>query len=153
MVITFFGHSSTIYSDIDEKRLLEQIEKITKGNNVDFYLGGYGNFDALAKNCAKQYKISHPNARIIFVTPYLNKWLDERKDYIEKEYDEILYPELEQAPLKFAISKRNEWMVKQADYVFAYVNTHYGGAYNALLYAAKHNKPYMNLYSGDYELY
>ena len=36
-------------------------------------------------------------------------------------------------------------MVKQADYVFAYVNTHYGGAYNALLYAAKHNKPYMNL--------
>lgn len=41
MVITFFGHSSTIYSDIDEKRLLEQIEKITKGNDVDFYLGGY----------------------------------------------------------------------------------------------------------------
>lgn len=153
MVITFFGHSSTIYSDIDEKRLFEQIEKITKGDDVDFYLGGYGNFDALAKNCAKQYKISHPNARIIFVTPYLNKWLDERKDYIEKEYDEILYPELEQTPLKFAISKRNEWMVKQADYVFAYVNTHYGGAYNALLYAAKHNKPYMNLYSGDYELY
>ena len=56
MVITFFGHSSTIYSDIDEKRLLEQIEKITKGNDVDFYLGGYGNFDALAKNCAKQYR-------------------------------------------------------------------------------------------------
>lgn len=44
-------------------------------------------------------------------------------------------------------------MIKQADYVFAYVNTHYGGAYNALLFAAKHNKPYMNLYSGDYELY
>ena len=67
--------------------------------------------------------------------------------------DDILYPELEQTPLKFAISKRNEWMVKQADYVFAYVNTHYGGAYNALLYTAKHNKPYMNLYSGNYELY
>ena len=153
MVITFFGHSSTLYSDTDEKRLLEQIEKITKGNDVDFYLGGYGNFDTLAKNCAKRYKLNHPDARIIFVTPYLNKWLDERKDYIEKEYDEILYPELEQTPLKFAISKRNEWMVKQADYVFAYVNTHYGGAYNALLYAAKHNKPYMNLYSDNYELY
>ena len=38
MVITFFGHSSTIYSDIDEKRLLEQIEKITKGDDVDFIL-------------------------------------------------------------------------------------------------------------------
>lgn len=32
------GHSSTIYSDIDEKRLLEQIEKITKGDDVDFIL-------------------------------------------------------------------------------------------------------------------
>lgn len=71
----------------------------------------------------------------------MNKWLDERKDYIEKEYDEILYPELEQTPLKFAISKRNEWMVKHADYVFAYVNTHYGGAYNAL-------KPYNKLIIG-----
>lgn len=153
MVITFFGHSSTIYSDIDEKRLLEQIEKVTKGNNVDFYLGGYGNFDALAKKCAKQYKTSHPNARIIFVSPYLNKWLNDRREYLEKEYDEIVYPELENIPLRYAIAKRNEWMINHSDYLIAYVRTHFGGAYNALLYADKHNKPYTNLYSDNYKLY
>ena len=92
MVITFFGHSSTIYSDIDEKRLLEQIEKITKGNDVDFYLGGYGNFDALAKNCAKQYKISHPNARIIFVTPYLNNGSTSEKIISKKNTTKYFIP-------------------------------------------------------------
>lgn len=38
MVITFFGHSSTIYSDIDEKRLFEQIEKSQKGTTLIFIL-------------------------------------------------------------------------------------------------------------------
>ena len=90
---------------IASKQLLE-IEKITKGDDVDFYLGGYGNFDALAKNCAKQYKISHPNARIIFVTPYLNKWLDERKDYIEKEYDVAIY---EKTKKKLETKKKNPY--------------------------------------------
>lgn len=153
LIISFFGHSSYSYSDEDEKRLLENIETISKDNQVDFYLGGYGNFDSIAKKCAKVYQKTHMNAKIIFVTPYLNKWLDDRKDYFEKEYDEILYPELEHTPPKYAISKRNEWIVRQSDYVFVYVKTHFGGAYNALLYASKHNKPYMNLYSGDYELY
>ncbi len=153
MIITFFGHSSYSYSEEDEKRLLNLIEAVAKDKPLNFYLGGYGNFDSLAKKCAKTYKKTHMNAKIIFVTPYLNKWLDDRREYFEKEYDEILYPELEHTPLKYAISKRNEWMIRQADYIITYVKTHFGGAYNALLYAAKHNKPYTNLYSGDYELY
>ena len=73
--------------------------------------------------------------------------------YFEKEYDEIIYPEIDSVPLKFAISKRNEWMVKQADYVIGYVCTHYGGAYKTLLYAHKHKKPYTNLNKGNFELY
>lgn len=153
LIISFFGHSSYSYCEEDESRLLELIETVSKGSQIDFYLGGYGNFDSFAKRCAKRYQQKHTNAKVIFVTPYLSKWLDDRKDYIEKEYDEILYPELEHTPPKYAISKRNEWLVRQSDYVFVYVKTHFGGAYNALLYAAKHNKPYTNLYLGNYELY
>ena len=37
--------------------------------------------------------------------------------------------------------------------VFAYVKTHYGGAYKTLLFAHKQKKPFINLYQGDYELY
>ena len=110
MNISFFGHSSYSYCEEDEIRLLELIETVSKGSQIDFYLGGYGNFDSFAKRCAKRYQQKHTNAKVIFVTPYLSKWLDDRKDYIEKEYDEILYPELEHTPPKYAISKRNEWI-------------------------------------------
>ncbi len=44
-------------------------------------------------------------------------------------------------------------MIDQADYVFSYVSTHFGGAYRTLLYALKRKKPFTNLYQGDYELY
>lgn len=153
MIITFCGHSQFSETPNDEKNLLELFEKIANGRHIDFYLGGYGNFDAFAKHCAKKYKEKHPDTRVIFVTPYLNKWLDDRREFFEKEYDEILYPELENMPLKYAISKRNKWMISHSDYLIAYVRTHYGGAYNALLYADKHKKPYTNLYIGNYELY
>ena len=153
MVITFCGHSNFISEQGDESRLLSLLEEISKGQQIDFYLGGYGNFDHFAKECAKKFKEKHPSSRVIFITPYLNNALYERKDYFEKEYDEIIYPEIESVPLKFAISKRNEWMVKQADYVIGYVCTHYGGAYKTLLYAHKHKKPYTNLNKGNFELY
>ena len=153
MIITFCGHSNFKANKNDEIILLNLLEEISKGKPIDFYLGGYGNFDLFVKNCVKKFKANHPNVNVIFVTPYLNKWLDNRKDYLKREYDKIVYPEIESVPLKFAILKRNEWMVNQADYLICYVSTHYGGAYNTLLYAHKHNKPYINLYKGDYELY
>ena len=153
MIITFCGHSSYSGNMQDEEKILTLLEEISNGEDLTFYLGGYGGFDGFAKQCCKKYKILHPNSRIIFITPYLGKWLDERKEYIEEEYDEVIYPELENVPPKFAISRRNEWMVNQADYVIAYVQLHFGGAYNTLLYAHKHNKLYTNIYKGNYELY
>lgn len=153
MIITFFGHSSLRYGKDDEERLYRQIEIFAKGDSVDFYLGGYGSFDNLAKKCAKKYKETHADSRIVFITPYLDTWLSKRKEYLEKEYDEILYPPLENVPPKFAIARRNIWMINQADYIIAYVKTHYGGAYKSLLFAAKHSKTYINLFTGEYELY
>lgn len=108
---------------------------------------------ALHYDAQKKYKETHPDTKLIFIFPYQNKWLEDRRAQIEKEYDEIIYPELERVPLKFAILKRNEFMVGQADRVICYVQTHYGGAYKTLLYAHKRKKSYVNLYQGDYELY
>ncbi len=153
MIITFCGHSNFSVEQGDERRLLTLLEEISKGHQIDFYFGGYGNFDYFAKDCAKKFKENHHDARIIFITPYLNKWLEDRKDYFEKEYDEIIYPEIERVPLKFAISKRNEWMVTKADYVIGYVFAHFGGAYKTLLYAHRHKKPYFNLYNGNFDLH
>lgn len=153
MIITFCRHSSYEPKPNDEERILKIFNDISNGKQLSFYLGGYGKFDAFAKKCAKKYQNNHPTSKVIFITPYLDNWLNQRKDYLENEYDEIIYPDIENIPPKFAILKRNEWMVKQADYVICYVKTHSGGAYRTLLFAHKHNKPYTNLYNGIYELY
>lgn len=153
MIVTFCGHSNYSSNENDKKRLLDLLEEIVQGKQVEFYLGGYGAFDSFALECTKKYKERHPTAKLIFVTPYLDKWLDDRKEFLQSSYDSIIYPELERVPKKFAIAKRNEWMVNQADHVFAYVKSHYGGAYKMLLYAHKHKKSYTNLYQGNYELY
>lgn len=153
MIITFCGHSKYSEGATDESKLLTLFDELSNGEDITFYLGGYGDFDAFCKKCAKQYKALHPNAKLLFITPYLDKWLDDRREYLQREYDGIIYPEIENVPLRYAISKRNEWMVREADHVIAYVRSHYGGAYQTLLYAHKHNKPYTNLYEGEYELY
>lgn len=151
MIITFCGHSTYTYNAEDEEKVLNIIENQSKEEKVVFYLGGYGNFDIFAKNCAKKYKEKHRDAKLVFVTPYINAWLDERREYYQEEYDEILYPELENVPLRFAIAKRNEWMARNSDIVIAYVQTHFGGAYAFLRYAIKYKKKIFNIYSGNYD--
>lgn len=152
MIITFFGHSSYCENTEDEQRLLNHIEKVADGNQIDFYIGWYGDFDNFALKCAKKYKEKHADAKIIFITPYIDKNYA-RLDNALRIFDETIYPKIENTPKRFAISKRNEWMIDKADYIFFYVFLHFGGAYNALRYAHKNNKPYVNLYKGNYELY
>ena len=153
MVVTFFGHSDYVGNLEDEEYLFNLIKEVGKYRDIDFYLGGYGGFDNFAFRCAKKYKEEKPDSKLIFVTPYLGKWLNDRKEVLELNYDSILYPELECVPKKLAILKRNEWMIDHADYVFYYVGRHYGGAYKALQYAYRRKKSYKNIFKGEYELY
>ena len=87
MIITFFGHSNYESTLEDEERLIKLMEAVIKGNQVDFYLGGYGAFNTFALHCARKYKKIHPNAKLIFITPYLGSWLDTRKDIINNVFD------------------------------------------------------------------
>lgn len=63
MVITFCGHSDFEKVKGDEERLLNYIEKVANKEQVDFYLGGYGNFDNFALSCVKLYKKEHSDAK------------------------------------------------------------------------------------------
>ena len=139
MIITFCGHSSYSGNMQDEEKILTLLEKISNSEDLTFYLGGYGGFDGFAKHCCKKYKELHPNSKIVFITPYLGKWLDDRKEYIEKEYDEVIYPELESVPPKYAISRRNEWMVNHSARVIAVYNGESGGTKNTIDYSVRQN--------------
>ena len=145
MIITFCGHSTYMEKQGDRKTLLFLLENIIQGNDVIFYLGGYGHFDNFALSVVTEYKKTHARAKAVFVTPYMGEEYLETK-YDSRLYDEVLYPPLETVPLKFAISKRNEWMAKEAEYVIAGVRHRYGGAYAMMLCAKRKKKQIINLF-------
>jgi uncharacterized phage-like protein YoqJ len=57
-----------------------------------------------------------------------------------KLYDTTCTPLLENVIPRFAISKRNEWMIDKADLIIAFVNHEYGGAQKTLKYAQRKKK-------------
>ncbi len=142
MIITFFGHSDFIPTSSIEKKIGSILNNISNEDQVDFYLGGYGKFDSFAYTCAKKYKETHKNTRLIFITPYITKeYINQRAD----GYDEIIYPALENKHPKSAIIYRNKWMIENADIVLVYVKYSVGGAYSAYKYAKSIGKEPINL--------
>ena len=109
MIVTFCVHSQYTGSGEDEQKIISLLTEIIGDHHAELYLGGYGSFDSFARKCGKKYQETHPNTRLIFITPYIT--IDYQKnhlDYNKNLYDEILYPNLEDNPLKFAISYRNK---------------------------------------------
>ena len=144
MIISFFGHRDFFDENIKREDVVSLIESKAKEEPVDFYLGQYGKFDAFTYECAKLYKEKHPTAKLYFVTPYIHPNYSRLKD--KERFDGIIYPEIENVPKKYAISKRNEWIVDQSDFIIFYISHNFGGAYNALKVVTKKKLQHINLY-------
>lgn len=134
MTVTFCGHSD-VYGDETVRRWLEEtVEDLILRDADLFYLGGYGGFDRMAASAVWELKKRYPNIESVLVLPYLDRKMN------EDIYDCTTYPPLEEVPRRFAISKRNEWMVDQADVVVAYVTHGWGGAAKTLTYSRRKKK-------------
>ena len=145
MIITFCGHSNCLFLD-EEKEKLKQIliKEIGKNPTCKFYLGGYGDFDSLCLRTLRELKTIFPNIELLFITPYLDSNYS-KLELAKYYYDDIIFPPIESVPRKFAILKRNEWMVDSADLVIAYVKYSWGGAAKTLEYAKRKKKQIINL--------
>lgn len=145
MTITFCGHSNFLFDNTVKEKLRELLlQEIRKNPACKFYLGGYGDFDSLCLNILKEMKADFPTIELLFITPYLDdnySKLETAKLY----YDGIIYPPLENVPRRFCISKRNEWMVDEADLVIAFVKYSWGGAAKTLEYAKRKKVEFFNL--------
>lgn len=151
MVITFCGHSNFIKREEVEQRLFFIFREQIGDCPAELYLGGYGSFDEFAYDCGKKYQSAHQNISLIFVTPYMNLAYQEHYlEYQKNRYDDILYPEIEFCPPKYAISHRNRYMVDRADFVIAYIDHAWGGAYQTYLYAKRKSKTILNLAEGEF---
>ena len=119
----FFGHREVTYNI--RKKLKATIEKlITEDNITEFYVGHQGQFDGMVYSVPKELKAKFPHIRYTVVLAYM---LDE---HIRELFGEnTLFPDgLETVPKKFAISKRNDWMIQQSGFAVCYVYKVTGGA-------------------------
>lgn len=145
MIVTFIGHSSIFIDNTLSNKIKNTIFENIKGEkSVIFYCGGYGEFDRHCACVCKSLKGEIPNCELVLVTPYIvaNHFNETMKLGV---YDTILYPPIEQVHPRFAIIKRNEWVVSKSDLIIAYVSHPYGGAYRSFQYAQKRNKKIINL--------
>ena len=139
MIVTFCGHKDTIVTANLSEKLTSALEQLIGEGADQFYLGGYGAFDMLAAKTVKALKERYPQIRSTLVVPYLNQ------EYDKEIYDDTAYPPLEEVPRRFAISRRNEWMVDHADVVVAYVTHDWGGAASTLKYSERKKKRIINI--------
>ena len=82
----------------------------------------------------RRQKTKYPNIEAVLVLAYLNREMDASR------YDGTTYPPLETVPPRYAIVRRNEWMVRESDVVISGVTHGWGGAAKTLDYAKRRGK-------------
>ena len=141
MIVTFCGHRDFVETAEAENQLTIFLEKYARENvRLVCYNGGYGNFDYFAAKCVQRMQEQYSNILNCLVLPYIDQPFLERIEIFKNHFDETIYPPLESVPRKYAIIRRNEWMVDSADIVIAYVTYSWGGAARTLEYAKRKNK-------------
>ena len=136
---TFFGHREC-YEDL-EQILYRTIENLIVHENVDtFCVGNQGQFDSLVrrvlKNLEKKYPIHY--AVVLAYMPTSKNEYDDLSDTMLPEGLETVHP-------RYAIDRRNKWMIDHSDFVIAYVTHSWGGAAKYVSLAERKSKTIIKL--------
>lgn len=132
--ITFCGHRKLDNKTAITSWLNIVLPSLIEGGASTFYLGGYGDFDYLAAKSVRHQKKNYVNIKGVLVLPYTLKSVD------ISIYDRVIYPLQDKIDPRFAIVKRNQWMVEASDVIISGVAHDWGGAAGTLAYAQEKKK-------------
>ena len=137
---TFFGHRDC--PDEIKPKLRAVLADLIENHNVDmFYVGHQGQFDAIVHRVLKELKAEYPMVNYAVVLAYMPS---EKTEY--DDYSDTMLPEgIESVHPRYAISWRNDWMLKQSDYVITYITHTWGGAYKGSQKAKRLGKNVYNI--------
>lgn len=140
---TFFGHRNC--PDTIKQPLKDILTDLVTTKGVDvFYVGNQGHFDYVVREVLRELENEYSHVRSAVVLAYMPKEND------NGDYSNTMLPEgIENVPKRFAISWRNKWMLKQANYVVTYVAHSWGGAAQFADIAKRQNKTVINLAGSD----
>ena len=137
---TFFGHRDC--PETIKPRLREALVDLIINHDVDmFYVGHQGQFDAYVRGELKKLKQEYPQINYAVVLAYMPGKQTEYDDYS----DTMLPEGIESVHPRYAISWRNNWMLRQSDYVVTYITHSWGGAYQYAEKARRQKKTVINL--------
>ena len=138
MVCTFFGHKDAPSSI--KMRLEEIIEALINEGVKNYYVGNNGNFDFYVQGVLENIVKKHNDIRFSVVLSTINETA------IGTKQKYTLFPEgLENALPKFAISKRNDWMINNSQIVITYVRHNFSNSPKWLEKAKKKGLGVINL--------
>ena len=138
---TFFGHRDC--PEAVRPKLREVLVELIERHGVDrFYVGRQGAFDAMVRSVLRELTELYPHISYAVVL----ERLPGPRDQAVWDFSDTIFPEgLELVPPRFAISRRNLWMLKQADLVVTYVTHGWGGAAQFGEKARRQKKTVINL--------
>lgn len=139
---TFFGHKNT--PEIIQPLIANTIkELITEHGVTTFYVGNQGGFDRLVYLTLKKLKKTYPKIKYYVVLAYLPT---KNTNYEYIDFTDTVFPDcLTNVPPKFAIHRRNNYMIEKSDYVITYIKNNFGGASQFAEKAKRKNKTVINL--------
>ena len=115
MVCVLFGHRDAPGEIIVllKRKILELMRDY---EDVEFFVGNNGNFDFISQKILREIALDNDSLKYYIVLSYI----DECALIGDNNY--TLFPEGQELGLKrFAISRRNNWLLKKADIVLCYV--------------------------------
>lgn len=120
---TFFGHRDC--PETIKPKLRETLVDLIVNHKVDmFYVGHQGQFDAIVRSTLRELKKEYPQINFAVVLAYMPGKKTEYDDYS----DTMLPEGIESVYPRYAISWRNNWMLRRSDYVITYITHSWGGA-------------------------
>ena len=137
---TFFGHREC--PDAIKTQLRAVLTDLLTNHDVDmFYVGNQGQFDAIVRGVLRELKKEYPQINYAVVLAYMPGKQTEYDDYS----DTMLPEGIESVHPRYAISWRNNWMLRQSNYVVTYITHSWGGAAQFAEKANRQKKTVINL--------
>ncbi len=126
MTCTFFG-SRAVSANITEKLRMTVIELIEGRGVNEFFVGNQGEYDQMVQRVLSEVCPRYPRVRYSVVLAYLP---EKRKGDVHVEWDKTVYPEAPAfVPPRYAILKRNRWMLDKSHVVVCHATNVGRGAW------------------------
>lgn len=146
-ICAFFGHRDTFINDELEQKVESIVVDLINNGMDEFWVCNEGNFDWLSRMVMSRVKQEYCHfIAVCYICAYNpDKFSAIKQDNLLQKY-ELIYPdEVAKVPKKFAIEKRNQYIVDNADVIVCFVQRKKGGAYRAVHRAEKQRKKIINL--------